>query len=670
MCIKEARQGFDKCKVTDKTLGQSVFAQTEHDNKLAPSAQDAIFLKIMDTKVFRDEANNWVTPLPFREPRQRLPNNKEQAVKQFMSLQKTLKRKPEMQQQYVAFMEKIFANGHAEVAPPLREGEECWYLPTFGVYHPQKPNQIRVVFDSSAQCTGISLNDVLLTGPDLNNTLLGVLPCFQKEKVVILADIQQVFHCFLVQEDHRNILRFLWHKCNLPRTADELAQAKDIIFKATQTAAFAAEFSALQANKPIPKDSPLRKFNPILKNDIICIGGQLIHSQLPAAEKSPVILPKDSHVSLLLTHHHHEQVRHQGCHLTEGAIRAVGLWILGGKTLINSVLHKCVTCRKLQGKMEAQPMADLPPEHLNACPPFTYVGLDVFGPWTITTRRTRGGQAESKRWAIMFSCMSSRAVHNEVIESLDTSSCINALRHFFALRGPAKQLRSDCGANFVGESKELGMDKTVQKYLSQQGCSWEFNTPHASHMGGTWERMIGIAKRILDSIFLQQHTRLTDEVLCTLMAEVTAIINAQSLLPVSSDPENPFILSPSMLLTQKAGAPPSPGDFSDKDLYTRQWRQVQALANQFWSRWRHEYLPLLQHRQKWTEPCRNLQVGDLVLLRDKQITCNCWPMARNTATFPNRDGHVRKVELKTSDQVDVKIYQRPVTEVILLLPKD
>ncbi|XP_059827397.1 intersectin-1-like [Hypanus sabinus] len=169
---------------------------------------------------------------------------------------------------------------------------------------------------------------------------------------------------------------------------------------------------------------------------------------------------------------------------------------------------------------------------------------------------------------------------------------------------------------------------------------------------------------------MQQHTRLAHEVLCTLMAEVTAIINAQSFLPVSSDPENPFILSPSTLLTQKAGAPPPPGDFSDKDLYTKQWRQVQALANQFWPRWRQKYLPLLQQRQKWTEPRRNLQVGDLVLLRDKQVARNSWPTARITATFPSGDGHVRKIELKTTDQGDVKIYQGPVTEVILLLPND
>ncbi len=166
------------------------------------------------------------------------------------------------------------------------------------------------------------------------------------------------------------------------------------------------------------------------------------------------------------------------------------------------------------------------------------------------------------------------------------------------------------------------------------------------------------------------ETRLTNEVLCTSMAEVTAIINARPFLVVSPDPEQPFILSLSVLLTQKTGVPPPPGDFSDKDLYTKQWRQVQALAHQFWTRWSCEYLPCLQHRRKWTVPRRNLQVGDLVLLRDKQIAHNCWPMARVSAVFPGKDGHVRKVEVTTTDQGNIKTFLRPIAEVVLLLPKD
>lgn len=82
-------------------------------------------------------------------------------------------------------------------------------------------------------------------------------------------------------------------------------------------------------------------------------------------------------------------------------------------------------------------MADLPIDQLTPAPPFSYVGLDVFGPWLISARQTRGGIANSKHWAVLFTCLTTRAIHIEVIESMDTSCSINALRRFLALRGPA-----------------------------------------------------------------------------------------------------------------------------------------------------------------------------------------------------------------------------------------
>lgn len=163
-----------------------------------------------------------------------------------------------------------------------------------------------------------------------------------------------------------------------------------------------------------------------------------------------------------------------------------------------------------------QKMSDLPPEQLSVSPPFTYTGLDVFGPWTVVARCTRGGQALSKRWAVLLTCMSTRAVHIEVIMSVDSSSCINALRRFFAIRGPAKQLQSDCGTNFIGACNELEFHKViketkVQRYINSEGCTWVFNPPHSSHMGGAWERMIGLACRILDSMLMREgHSNLSD----------------------------------------------------------------------------------------------------------------------------------------------------------------
>lgn len=113
------------------------------------------------------------------------------------------------------------------------------------------------------------------------------------------------------------------------------------------------------------------------------------------------------------------------------------------------------------------------------------------------------------------------------------------------------------------------------KYLHESGCTWEVNPPHVSHMGGVWEHMIGVTRGILDFMLLRtKHTRLTHDVLCTLMAEVCAIINARPLVPVSSDSSSPMLLTSAVLLTQKPGESPPHGSFEEKDLFKCQWRQV------------------------------------------------------------------------------------------------
>lgn len=95
-------------------------------------------------------------------------------------------------------------------------------------------------------------------------------------------------------------------------------------------------------------------------------------------------------------------------------------------------------------------MADLRVDRVSPAPPFTYTGVDVFGPWSVVTRRTRGGQASSKRWGLIFTCLSKRAIHIEVVEELSSSSFINALRRFIAVRGYVREFRSDRGTNLVG----------------------------------------------------------------------------------------------------------------------------------------------------------------------------------------------------------------------------
>lgn len=206
----------------------------------------------------------------------------------------------------------------------------------------------------------------------------------------------------------------------------------------------------------------------------------VLESNLSQAEKNPLIVPGKHHAATLIVKHYHEQTNHLGQLFAEGAIRTAGWWIVGGKKRVSNIIHLCVSCRRLRAPLGVQKMADLPANRL---------GLDVFGPWSVSSRRTRGSVIQKKRWAVIFTCMIIRAVHIEVIESLDTCSFIDALRCFLAVRGPLKSIRSDQGTNFVSASKELkipsNIDNTaVRTYLLQHGCSWNFNPSHASHFGG------------------------------------------------------------------------------------------------------------------------------------------------------------------------------------------
>ncbi|TWW78623.1 hypothetical protein D4764_11G0007440 [Takifugu flavidus] len=453
----------------------------------------------------------------------------------------------------------------------------------------------------------------------------------------------------------------------------ELSQSKTVIIRSVQQEAFKEELKCLGKGHKMPGRSTLERLNPIIDEEgLLRIGGRLSSADLSKDEKHPLIMPHNHHVSTLLVRHFHEQVAHQGRHITEGALRAAGYWMMGSKRLVSSIIYKCVTCRKLRGRLEEQKMADLPPDRLSPEPPFTTVGLDIFGPWAVSTRRTRGGSADSKRWAVLFTCMATRAVHIELIEAMSTDSFINALRRFFSIRGPAKLLRSDRGTNFVGACRELDMatnDSAVNRFLQEKGCSWAFNPAHASHMGGAWERLIGVARRILDAILLQKSPiRLTHEILSTFMAEVMAIINARPLVPISTDPEMPAVLTPAMLLTQKMSTVSAPsGDFCSASLYRKQWKQVQCLADTFWKRWKGEYLSTLQCSRKWTNVKPNVKEGDVVLLKDSQAHRNEWPVGLVVKALPSSDSKVRKVEVRVVKEGKAKVFLRPITEIVVLL---
>jgi len=120
-------------------------------------------------------------------------------------------------------------------------------------------------------------------------------------------------------------------------------------------------------------------------------------------------------------------------------------WIVKAKAAVKQVLSACFNCRKRQAPVGEQKMANLPKDRITPDkPPFSYVGVDCFGPFLV-----RRGRSKVKRYSVLFTCLTICAIHIEVVDSLDTDSFINSMRRFIARRGKPEQMRSDNGGNFV-----------------------------------------------------------------------------------------------------------------------------------------------------------------------------------------------------------------------------
>jgi hypothetical protein len=129
----------------------------------------------------------------------------------------------------------------------------------------------------------------------------------------------------------------------------------------------------------------------------------------------------------------------------------------------------------------------------------------------------------------------------------------------------------------------------------------------------------------------------------------------------------PLPLTPNNLLTMKESTLlPPPGQFAEPDLYSRKrWRRIQYLAEQFWSRWKLEYLQSLQRRDKWTVPQGNFEPNDVVLLVEKDLPRASWQIGRVLVVMKGADSLVRKVQIKTGSG---QILDRPVHNLIRLVP--
>ena len=430
-------------------------------------------------------------------------------------------------------------------AEELASNDLWWHGPTFlsNVALPEKEEQHKVQDDDPEVKKSDSAACFMATAQEKFADLLERLEFFSDWKRAKRA----VARCILYVKKLRHRVRTAQSQqvTELQVRVEDMEEAERVILEALQQkellvgAGHAAGTEEPEKDgKPrlqtslVPKE--LFRIDPIMRHGLIRVGGRLRKGSFPEEEMHPVILPNRSHVTSLIIRECHKKVGHAGRGLTLARLRSSGYWIIGGRRSVARLILQYVNCKKLRGQILKQKMADLPADRLEPTAPFTCSGVDLFGPFYVQERRS-----EVKRWGVLFTCMSSRAVHIETANSLSTDSFLNAYRRFASRRGPVRVLRCDRGTNFVGGKRaleealdEMDNDK-IRKELLKENCDWvsfEMNFPSASRMGGVWERMIRSARAVLSGLVEEcREARLDDELLRTLLCEVEAVVNSRPL---------------------------------------------------------------------------------------------------------------------------------------------
>ncbi|XP_076301460.1 uncharacterized protein LOC143219342 [Lasioglossum baleicum] len=447
----------------------------------------------------------------------------------------------------------------------------------------------------------------------------------------------------------------------------EIQKARTFWLKHIQRTVHPNEVQRLTQRLPISRQSPLISLNPYLDADgLLRVGGRLSNSALPEITKHPIILTSHPLV-LLLINYLHLKLLHAGPQLTLAQLRQE-FWLLRARPTVRKVIHQCVRCARERATVPSELMGDLPSVRVTRAErAFLHCGVDYAGPIPVRTTSGRGHKS-TKGYIALFICMTTRAVHIELVGSYTTAAFLACYDRFSSRRGLPIAMYSDNGTNFQGADKEMTAafraatrDTTWRNKLATDHVAWHFIPPSAPHFGGLWEAGIRSLKYHFKRVI--GANTLTFEELTTVLCQIEACMNSRPIAPSSDNIDDYTVLTPGHFLIGTAiTTVPSETLLDVSDSRLSRWQLLKKLYESIWKAWSTDYLHALQQRTKWRTATHLATVGRIVLLRNALAPPCKWELARIIKCHPGTDGITRVVTVKTANSE----YKRPIVKLCFL----
>ena len=471
-------------------------------------------------------------------------------------------------------------------------------------------------------------------------------------------------------------------------STEELLEAEYFWIRQAQQTAYPTEYNRLSYGHNIQQGSKLTTLAPFLDNKtgVMRCKSRLVEGNVTFEQAHPAILPRPNVTNLQsinqdfiarFIYENHMQTQHAGANWLHTHLRANGYWIVGGIKQVRKVISRCISCQKAIKQPETQAMGQLPEYRLKEnVKPFTFTGVDAAGPIYLTDPVDPTSQ--KKGYIIVFTCLTSRAVHLELTLSQKAEDFMACIRLLIARRGEVQEFLSDNYRTHKRMDLELStLFAACKKENEENGkiFKWRFIPDCAPWFGATYERIIRTIKetmrKVLGSAYLNEYE------MRPLLAEIEAMLNDRPLAQMDSSSDSIQPITPSMIMTgHRLGSLPNlmtkpKMTFENQTKYDIQmtWKKRQSLLTQTWNKWRKEYMLSLHRTPKWQAEKPDLKEGEVVLIMTEKLARGEWPLAivvKNEGVHSLRDRQTDKVRAVCLRLSNGKIIKRPIRNLVAL----